>query len=48
MKDGLLPIAGEKSGLEKGNKPVSVNSWLTGIRAYLMWLHNKGVLGDEL
>ena len=33
--------------LEKGNKPVSVNSWLTGIRAYLMWLHNEGFLKDR-
>lgn len=33
--------------LEKGNKPVSVNSWLTGIRAYLMWLHNEGFLKEK-
>lgn len=33
--------------LEKGIKPVSVNSWLTGIRAYLFWLHNEGHLKDR-
>jgi len=33
--------------LAKGNKPVSLNSWLTGVRAYCLWLHAEGHLAER-
>lgn len=33
--------------LAKGIKPVSVNSWLTGVRAYCLWLYAEGHLKDR-
>lgn len=36
-----------KELLERGMKPVSVRSWLTGIRAYGYWLHEEGYLKDK-
>ena len=33
--------------LEKGVRPVSVNSYLTCARAYLNWLHAEGHLADK-
>jgi site-specific recombinase XerD len=38
---------GVQALLAKGNKPVSVNSWLTGVRAYCLWLHNEGYLSEK-
>lgn len=38
---------GTRHLLEKGIKPVSVNSWLTGIRAYVLWLHKEGQLKEK-
>ena len=33
--------------LAKGIKPVSINSWLTGVRAYCLWLHQEGHLKER-
>ena len=33
--------------LERGVRPVSINSYLTGVRAYLNWLHREGHLPDQ-
>jgi integrase/recombinase XerD len=33
--------------LERGVKPVSVNSWLTGVRAYGIWLWQEGHLKEK-
>ena len=33
--------------LAKGIRPVSVNSWLTGVRAYCLWLYAEGHLKDR-
>jgi integrase/recombinase XerD len=33
--------------LAKGIRPVSVNSWLTGVRAYCLWLHAEGHLKER-
>ncbi len=33
--------------LAKGVRPVSVNSYLTGVRAYLNWLHTGGFLKEK-
>ena len=33
--------------LERGTRPVSVNSYLTCVRAYLNWLHSEGFLTDK-
>jgi site-specific recombinase XerD len=41
VKEGVQTI------LAKGTKPVSVNSWLTGIRAYCLWLHAEGHLKEK-
>src|SRR5579864_7114645 len=32
---------------EKGVRPVSINSYLTCVRAYLNWLHRQGHLTDK-
>jgi len=33
--------------LTKGLRPISVNSYLTGVRAYLNWLHQEGFLKEK-
>lgn len=33
--------------LERGMRPVSVNSYLTCIRAYFGWLHREGALKER-
>jgi integrase/recombinase XerD len=40
-------MEGVKALLERGVKPISVRSWLTGIRAYGYWLHQEGFLSDK-
>ena len=36
-----------KGHLARGVKPVSVNSWLTGVRAYGIWLWKEGHLKEK-
>lgn len=36
-----------KELLERGVKPISVRSWLTGVRAYGYWLHQEGFLKEK-
>ncbi len=36
-----------RAHLERGVKPVSVNSWLTGVRAYGIWLWKEGKLPEK-
>jgi site-specific recombinase XerD len=45
LNDGLR--AAISALLEKGVKPVSINSYLTCVRAYLNWLHAEGHLPDK-
>jgi integrase/recombinase XerD len=33
--------------MARGIKPVSINSWLTGIRAYCLWLYKEGQLKEK-
>jgi integrase/recombinase XerD len=38
---------GVQALLAKGIKPVSINSWLTGVRAFALWLWNEGYLKEK-
>ncbi|MEO8053340.1 MAG: hypothetical protein ABI833_23315 [Acidobacteriota bacterium] len=40
-------MEGVKFHLARGVKPVSINSWLTGIRAYGIWLWKEGGLKEK-
>ena len=40
-------MAAVRFHLERGVKPVSVNSWLTGVRAYGIWLWKEGKLPEK-